>query len=196
MMHALAHDEDGYTLAETTVALVVVTLVVAGGYSAFVFAQQLTTAWKRSARLENAVHRILRDVTRRAHAAVQIEPGSAPRLRVRSASGRAIRYDVRGTRLRRNDQPMHGDDIRTLAFTVRPVSDAARPDRARSTPDAPQCVDWTSDAPSPSHEAEIPPRRLRIHVSLASGRDTLQVCTSVEPRAAATWTAMSDRPVD
>lgn len=197
MMHVTSKGPDisgdaGYTLVETSVALVIATIVVAAGYSSYIFMQRIVADWQHAILVENATHRIVRDVTRQIRRSETPPTTSRGVLQLEPDAG-TMRYRLRGQELVRDGRPMHAPAVRVLAFEVRthdgqdltPACDFAS---RREEPSVDAGLRLQKNASSePEDPATTAARRVQVRLRLATRRDTIEVCTSVRPRQPNSW---------
>jgi len=188
--------EGGYTLVETAIALVIATLVVAAGYASYVFMQRIIADWQHGVLVENAAHRIVRDVTRQIRRSEALPATSRGVLELKP-NARTMRYRLRDQVLIRNGRPMHAAAVRVLAFEVS-TFDGGKHDGPHTPPACglsagPDASAVASGDPpdeavrSENHDLARATRRVHLRLRLAARRDTIDVCTAVQPRQSSSW---------
>jgi len=198
--------EGGYTLVETAIALVIATLVVAAGYASYVFMQRIIADWQHGVLVENAAHRIVRDVTRQIRRSEASPATSRGVLELKPNAG-MMRYRLRDQALIRNGRPMHTAAVRVLAFEVstfdgRTFEGSTPPGRTHDGPHTPPACGLSAgpdasavasgDPPdeavrSENHDLARATRQVHLRLRLAARRDTIDVCTAVQPRQSSSW---------
>jgi prepilin-type N-terminal cleavage/methylation domain-containing protein len=180
-------DEAGFTLVETAVALVITTVVVAAGYASYQFATRLVADWKQSALLENAAHRIVRDISTQMRTATDFLPankstsdtGNGYRLLFKQKEGggreSTVRYVLNGTSLKRNGQSMHASSVSVLRMELTSL----KPNQ--------QAEQGCFKGGGASNTSDAASRLVRLYLEIATRGDTLGICTAIHPRGPTPW---------
>jgi len=182
----------GYTLVETAIALVITTIVVAAGYSSYVFMQRIVTDWQHAILVENAAHRIVRDVTRQIRRSETPPTTSRGVLQLEPDAG-MMRYRLRGQELVRDGRRLHASAVRVLAFEVNThdgqgLSPACDFPIRREEPSVDAGLPLEKKASSkPKGRATTTARLVYVRLRLAARRDTIDVCTAIQPRQPSSW---------
>jgi len=145
----------------------------------------MTTQWRGRMGLENTAHLLVRDLTRRAHRAVEIKVEDDT-WRFVSPEGTATRYRHRGTTFSRNGRPMHRAQIDLLAVSL----DLLTP-KDLDLGEAPA----GRELAGPEGE-EGRRRHLRLRLTAATRSDTLSLRTAVYLRQPDAWPSGEDPQED
>lgn len=204
--------ETGFTIVEAVVALLLATLALSLAYGSYSFLSRLKARWKSRMALENTVHSIGRDLTRRALRARQVRAGGTAWTFLTRGDSTTYRRD--GTTLLRNGQPTHRKEVNVTAFSITILNDGGRGRGASSnsagfhdrnarpysegaqwnfgSPEVegvPDRGDAVSNVEGPHAEEKGPFMRLRLSVAICT--DTLTIDTSVSLRQPASWRPLS-----
>lgn len=114
-------DEQGFTLHEVLVAIVISSLLVGFSLSVFLFAQKLLVAHERISNLKEIVDRTLFVVSTDVEQSCRVDMVSDSSLVLQAANGRVITYRFDGTMIERNGSLMHDAAARLkLASAILP----------------------------------------------------------------------------
>jgi len=182
----VASPEDGFTLVETSVALLVASLAVGLCLGAYVFSVRVVSNWEMQMAYDRARHVVADRLARDALATVTVHPtptpdGVAGWTLVQTKASTAT-YLLRGGRLTRNGISLHGEKVRVADFDLRMSS----PQKA-TRPTASSVV---SGAEALSIRRKRLVAMVTFEVRGRSGRHHLPpdtVWVHVQPRAAAIW---------
>jgi Tfp pilus assembly protein PilE len=176
---ACAPVEVGFTIVEALVALLLTSLVLGLAYGSYTFLSRMTTQWRGRMALENTAHLLVRDLTRRAHRAVEIKMEDDS-WRFVSPEGTPTRYRHRGTSLYRNGRPTHEARVDLVAVSL----DLRKPNDSGPGEQAP--AGRKTDGPEGEREGGRR-RHLRLRLTAATRSDTLILRTAVYLRQPAAW---------
>lgn len=177
--------EAGFTVVQAVIALLLSSLVVGLGYASYTFLSRMVVQWNDRVAVENTVHRIARDVTRRAHRAEEVRVEQAGWTFV--ADGRTTAYQHEEDLLRRNGRPAHDERIDVVAFSIEVLE-----------PQAPRSSDERESEPLMSEGQDRravtgAQRHLRLRVTGATQTDTLTLRTAVYLRQPEMWSGPASK---
>lgn len=177
--------EEGFTILEAMIALLLTSLVVGMAYASYAFLSRFVTRWQGQMTLENTVHRVLRDVTRRAHWADAVHEEEGGWVLV-SQDGSEVTYQHSDGTLLRNGQPMHGDgvDIVEMSLTVVAPSESSQAEEPEAF--------WADEEEVDEEEVAWRRPHLRLRLTAATARDTLALGTAVYLRQPEGWSASGE----
>lgn len=183
--------EAGYTLVETAIALVITTIVVSAGYSSYIFMQRIVADWQNAVWVENAAHRIIREVTRQLRQ-TEMTPATSRGILELTHETQTVRYRLHGRALTRNDRPMHAPAVDVLVFEVtmddgRGMSPACASSIRRESTSSGMISPKAANSSPRRSSAPSAARLVQIRLRLAARRDTMEVCTAVRPRPPSSW---------
>lgn len=175
--------EAGFTVVEAMIALLLSSLVVGMGYASYTFLSRMVVQWNDRMEVENTVHRIARDVTRRAHRADEVRVEQAGWTFV--ADGHTTTYQYAEDLLRRNGRPAHDERIDVVAFSIEILEPQAA--RVADEPESKPVLSQGEERPAVTGSQ----RHLRLRVTGATQTDTLTLRTAVYLRQPETWSGSS-----
>jgi len=178
--------EAGYTLVETALALVITTVVVAAGYASYQFAHRLVADWKQGVMLENAAHRILRDISTQVRTATILSYANQSfgdmkngyRLVFKQKEGgreSTVTYDLNDTSLKRNGHSMHASSVSVLRMKLTSLTLYGRVERV--------CLNERSTSTTSGTASRL----VRLRLDVATRGDTIRICTAIHPRESTSW---------
>lgn len=197
----LALGDRGYTVVEVVIAMLLASLVAGMAYSTYAFGTRAFASWRSELNLQNEMHLLVRDLTRKLRRAKRIEAGS-DRLSVTTAPGSTLTYRVEENNLYRNGTPLLGEEISLLDADLELLRTGGAPNRrapqenvsASSLEDLPAEVLSNAPAISSSNSAlggtaasTGLPSQVRFRFRIASPEDTLQLGSRVHLRNAVEW---------
>ena len=113
-------EDDGYTLVELVVALLVMLVLAGFLYSIYLAMTRYVEPWQRTIMVEDQAHLILHRLSADlAYAEQLISEGNGTWTLI-YAGDRAVQYSYRDSTLWRNSRRMHGLDAAAVAFHLVP----------------------------------------------------------------------------
>jgi prepilin-type N-terminal cleavage/methylation domain-containing protein len=112
-------NNEGFTLPELMVALIVGSLVVSFTYSLFTFTERMFVGWKKKAELHNMVERAIEQIAFDIEHSKHIDELTDSTLVVKQELEKIVGYNFRSTMAFRNGDRLATDDGAVLSITVK-----------------------------------------------------------------------------
>ncbi|MGD0339096.1 MAG: hypothetical protein ABSB78_09930 [Bacteroidota bacterium] len=110
-------NEDGYTIQELLVVLIVGSLLVGFSLSLFLFADKLLASWQKTTELRESVHMTLQIIALDIQKSRRILAISDTTCSMARHTGMVVNYRFNGQKIWRNEIPVNADT--TIAMSVR-----------------------------------------------------------------------------
>ena len=111
--------EQGFTLIEFVVVLVVLSVVASLAAGIYVFSTQWVTRWQATIDAENSAHLLAQQVARDVKYAGLIQAYGDSLWMVRQRNGREVTYRFVDSLVYRNERPVAGDGVSVPSFFIR-----------------------------------------------------------------------------